>query len=334
MDIFQFTRELMETESISWNEGAAGRWLRDYLSDAGFEVTTQTVSDDRVNVYARIGEPLVTLSSHMDTVPPFIGFTEDEQNIYGRGACDAKGVIAAQVFAAQRLKDEGLTNIGLLYVVGEEDGSDGAKVANSIPNSNKFLINGEPTESQQAIATKGALRVVIEAKGRTAHSAYPELGESAIEKLLDILNDIRRTDWPANAELGPTTYNIGTITGGRRPNVVADFAASELMFRTITEPDELYNMVAEVVAGRADIKRGFSLPPIHTHTVKGIDIPTSVVRFGTDIPCLTNWGTPMLYGPGSIHDAHTAHEYIRKQDMLNAVDTYAQMTRTLLTEQS
>ncbi|MEK7834222.1 MAG: M20/M25/M40 family metallo-hydrolase, partial [Acidobacteriota bacterium] len=276
----------------------------------------------------------VTLSSHMDTVPPFIGFTEDEQNIYGRGACDAKGVIAAQVFAAKRLKDEGLTNIGLLYVVGEEDGSDGANVANSIPNSNKFLINGEPTESQQAIATKGALRVVIEAKGRTAHSAYPELGESAIEKLLDILNDIRRADWPASAELGPTTYNIGTITGGRRPNVVADFAASELMFRTITEPDELYEMIVEVIGGRAEVKRGFSLPPIHTHTVKGIDIPTSVVRFGTDIPCLTNWGTPMLFGPGSIHDAHTAHEYIRKQDMLNAVDTYAQMTRTLLTEQS
>ncbi len=334
MDIFQFTRELMETESTSWNEGAAGRWLRDYLADAGFEVTTQTVTDDRVNVYARLGEPVVTLSSHMDTVPPFIGFTEDEQNIYGRGACDAKGVIAAQVFAAKRLKDEGLTNIGLLYVVGEEDGSDGANVANSIPNSNKFLINGEPTESQQAIATKGALRVVIEAKGRTAHSAYPELGESAIEKLLDILNDIRRADWPASAELGPTTYNIGTITGGRRPNVVADFAASELMFRTITEPDELYEMIVEVIGGRAEVKRGFSLPPIHTHTVKGIDIPTSVVRFGTDIPCLTNWGTPMLFGPGSIHDAHTAHEYIRKQDMLNAVDTYAQMTRTLLTEQS
>lgn len=334
MDIFQFTRELMETESISWNEGAAGRWLRDYLAGAGFEVTTQTVSDDRVNVYARLGEPVVTLSSHMDTVPPFIGFTQDEQNIYGRGACDAKGVIASQVFAAKRLKDEGLTNIGLLYVVGEEDGSDGAKVANSIPNSNRFLINGEPTESRQAIASKGALRVVIEAKGRTAHSAYPELGESAIEKLLDILNDIRRTDWPTSAELGPTTYNIGTITGGRRPNVVADFAASEVMFRTITEPGELFEMIDAVVAGRAEVKRGFSLPPIHNHTVKGIDIPTSVVRFGTDIPCLTNWGTPLLYGPGSIHDAHTAHEYIRKQDMLDAVDTYAQMTRTLLAEQS
>ncbi|HMV46384.1 MAG TPA: M20/M25/M40 family metallo-hydrolase [Blastocatellia bacterium] len=330
MDIFQFTRELMETESVTWNEGAAGRWLRDYLSSAGFEVTTQPVTEDRVNVYARLGDPLVTFSSHMDTVPPFIGFTEDEQNIYGRGACDAKGVVAAQVFAAQRLKDEGLTDIGLLYVVGEEDGSDGAKVANAISNRNRFLINGEPTESRQAIATKGALRVVIEAKGRTAHSAYPELGESAIEKLLDILNDIRRADWPANAELGPTTYNIGTITGGRRPNVVADFAASEVMFRTITQPDELYEQIVEVVGGRAEIKRGFSLPPIHTHTVQGIDIPTSVVRFGTDIPCLSNWGTPMLFGPGSIHDAHTAHEYIAKKDLLAAVDTYAQMARTLL----
>jgi acetylornithine deacetylase len=334
MDIFQFTREFMEVESISWNEGAAGRWLRDSLADAGFEVTTQLVSDDRFNVYARLGDPVVTFSSHMDTVPPFIGFSEDERNIYGRGACDAKGVIAAQVYAAKRLKDEGLTDIGLLYVVGEEDGSDGAKVANSIPNRNKFLINGEPTESQQAIATKGALRVVIEAKGRTAHSAYPELGESAIEKLLDILNDIRRTDWPSSAELGPTTYNIGTISGGRRPNVVADFAASEVMFRTVNQPDELYESIVEVVGRRAELKRGFSIPPVRTHTVKGIDIPTSVVRFGTDIPCLTNWGRPMLFGPGSIHDAHTAHEYIAKQDLLNAVDTYAQMARTLLADQS
>ena len=334
MDIFQFTREFMEVESISWSEGAAGRWLRDSLTDAGFEVTTQLVSDDRFNVYARLGDPMVTFSSHMDTVPPFIGFSEDERNIYGRGACDAKGVIAAQVYAAKRLKDEGLTDIGLLYVVGEEDGSDGAKVANSIANRNKFLINGEPTESQQAIATKGALRVVIEAKGRTAHSAYPELGESAIEKLLDILNDIRRADWPSSAELGPTTYNIGTISGGRRPNVVADFAASEVMFRTVNQPDELYERIVEVVGERAELKRGFSIPPVRTHTVKGIDIPTSVVRFGTDIPCLTNWGRPMLFGPGSIHDAHTAHEYIAKQDLLNAVDTYAQMARTLLADQS
>lgn len=332
MDIFQFTRDLMEIESISWNEGAAGRWLRDYLSGAGFDVTTQNVTGDRINVYARIGDPVVTFSSHMDTVPPFIGFSEDEKNIYGRGACDAKGVIAAQVFAAQKLKDQGVTNIGMLYVVGEEDGSDGAKLANSIPNTNRYLINGEPTESQQAIATKGALRVSIEARGRTAHSAYPELGESAIEKLIDILDDIRDHKWPVDAELGPTTYNIGTISGGRKPNVVPDFASSEVMFRVISSIDETFQMVTELVGERAVVKRGFTLPVIRTRTVKGMDIPTSVVRFATDIPCLTNWGAPLLFGPGSIHDAHTSHEFIGKQDLLDAVETYAQMARALLSE--
>lgn len=332
MNIFQFTRELMEIESISWNEGAAGRWLRDYLSDAGFEVTTQPVSDDRVNVLARLGEPRVTFSSHMDTVPPFLGYRDDEEKIYGRGACDAKGVIASQVFAAKRLKDEGVTDIGLLYLVGEEDGSDGAKVANTLPNHNRFMINGEPTESRQAIATKGALRVVLEAKGRTGHSAYPECGESAIEKLLDILNDIRATHWPTDPELGPTTYNIGTIQGGFKANVIPDKAASELMFRAIGSPDELFRQITEVVGDRALIKRGFSTAPLHAHTVQGLDIPTTVARFTTDLPWLPNWGTPLLYGPGSIHDAHTSHEYIRKQDMLDAVETYAQMARTLLAQ--
>jgi acetylornithine deacetylase len=332
MDIIQFTRELMEIESISWNEGAAGRWLRDYLADAGFEVTAQPVSDDRINIYARIGDPLVTFSSHIDTVPPFIGFSDDDENIYGRGACDAKGVIAAQVFAARKLKDEGINNLGLLYLVGEEDGSDGATVANLIPNRNRFLINGEPTEGQQALATKGALRVVIEARGRAAHSAYPELGESAIEKLLDLINEIRSYGWPVEPELGPTTCNIGIISGGRKANVIPDSAAAELMFRTVNSPDELFGKIVELIGGRAEIKRGFSIPPIHMHTIKGIDIPTTVVRFGTDIPCLTNWGRPLLYGPGSIHDAHTAHEYIRKRDLFNAVETYTRMARVLLNE--
>jgi acetylornithine deacetylase len=330
MDIFQFTRELMEIESISWNEGAAGRWLRDYLSDAGFEVTTQTVTGDRINVFARLGDPVVSFSSHIDTVPPYIPWSEDDRNIYGRGACDAKGVIAAQVFAAKKLKDEGVNNIGMLYLVGEEDGSDGAKAANSIPNSNRFMINGEPTESRQALATKGALRVTIETKGKTAHSAYPELGESAIEKLLDILADIRKADWPVHPELGPTTYNIGTINGGFKANVVPDKASSELMFRAVTHPDRLFEAIVEVVGGRAEIRRGFSTVPIHMRLVDDIDLPTSIVRFTTDLPWLTNWGTPLLFGPGSILDAHTSHEYIAKQDLLNAVDTYARMARTLL----
>jgi acetylornithine deacetylase len=220
----------------------------------------------------------------------------------------------------------------MLYVVGEEDGSDGAKAANSIPNRNRFLINGEPTESRQAVATKGALRVAIEAKGRTAHSAYPELGESAIEKLIDVLDDIRRHDWPVDTELGPTTYNIGTISGGRKPNVVPDFASSEVMFRVVTDLDEMFRMITEVVGDRAEVKRGFTVPIVRARTVEEMEIPRSVVRFATDIPWLTNWGGPLLFGPGSIHDAHTAHEYIAKQDLLDAVETYAQMARALLSE--
>ena len=335
MDIFQFTREFIEVESTTWNEGGAGRWLRDYLSDQGFAVETQPVGEGRFNVLAKLGDPVVTFSSHMDTVPPYIGFREDDKNIYGRGACDAKGVIAAQVFAAQKLRDEGHQNFGMLYVVGEEDGSDGAQAANHLPNQNKFLINGEPTESKQAIATKGALRVVIEAHGRTAHAAYPELGESAIEKLMDILQEIRQAEWPTDALLGATTYNIGTITGGRRANVVPDLASSELMFRTVQHPDELYKLICQRVGNRAIVKRGFSIVPVHCHTVEcGREVTHEVMRFGTDIPCLTNWGTPLLFGPGSIHDAHTSHEYIAKEDLVSAVETYTAMAKTLLATNS
>jgi acetylornithine deacetylase len=222
-------------------------------------------------------------------------------------------------------------DLGLLYVVGEEDGSDGARKANEIANRNRFLINGEPTESHQAIATKGALRVVIEASGRIAHSAYPELGESAIEKLLDALERIRRHQWPVDAELGPTTYNIGTITGGRKPNVVPDAASSEVMFRTVFPPDQLLELVRELAGEQVEVKRGFSIPPVRTHVVPDLDqVPTSVVRFATDIPCLTRWGTPILFGPGSIHDAHTRHEFINKSELLEAVETYAKMGRILL----
>lgn len=331
MTIFEFTRQLMEIDSTTWQEGAAGRWLRDFLVATGFEVETQEVTADRINVLARLGDPLVTYSSHLDTVPPYIPFSEDPDKIHGRGACDAKGCIAAQVYAALRLKEEGYRGIGLLYVVGEEDGSDGARRANTIPNRSRYLINGEPTESHQAIATKGALRVVIEATGRIAHSAYPELGESAIEKLLDALEILRRQDWPVDPELGPTTYNIGTISGGRKPNVVPDAATSEVMFRTVFDPEQLYKQVSELLGGMVEVKRGFSIPPVRTVVIPEMDhVPSSVVRFGTDIPCLSNWGRPILFGPGSIHHAHTRHEFINKSELLEAVDTYAGMGRVLL----
>ncbi|MFN0121567.1 MAG: M20/M25/M40 family metallo-hydrolase, partial [Blastocatellia bacterium] len=313
MDIFGLTHELMSIESVTGNEGAACRWLRDYLVADGFDVITQPVTGDRFNIFARVGDPLVTFSTHIDTVPPYIAPRADEKNIYGRGACDAKGILAAQVFAAKQLRAEGRDHFGMLYVVGEEDGSDGALAANHLPNRNRYLINGEPTESHQAVASKGALRVLIEADGKIAHAAYPECGESAIEKLLDVLDDIRRMDLPSDTKLGVTTCNIGTITGGRKANVVPDYAASELMFRTVNQPDELFQDVVRVVGGRARVTQGFCIVPIHINAVAEMPhIPTSVVRFGTDIPCLTNWGEPLLFGPGSIHDAHTTHEFVSR----------------------
>jgi acetylornithine deacetylase len=330
MNIIQFTRELIDIESVSGNEGAVGRFLGDYLTSLGFDVTLQEVENDRFNVHGKVGDPLVTLSSHIDTVPPFMPSREDDRAIFGRGACDAKGIIAAQVFAAEKLLEAETTDFGVLYVVGEEDGSEGARLANDIPNRNRFLINGEPTEGCQAIATKGALRVVIDAAGRTGHAAYPECGESAIEKLLEVLNDLKAEEWPEDAKLGNTTCNIGTIAGGRKANVIPDIATSELMFRTINDPEIIFDRVVKIVGKRAEVKRGLSIPPVHLNTVEGMDLPTSVVRFATDIPWLTKWGIPLLFGPGSIHDAHTDHEVILKEDLIAAVDSYAQMTLTLL----
>jgi acetylornithine deacetylase len=331
MDLVSYTRQLIDIESVTWNEGAVAQFVSDSLARMGFEVTTHAVSDKRFNVAARLGDPLVTFSSHLDTVPPFIPSSEDETRIHGRGSCDAKGIVAAQIAAANRLRDDGVRDFGMLYLVGEEDGSDGARVANELRNRNRYLINGEPTESHQAIATKGALRVLLEAKGMAAHSAYPELGESAIEKLLDVLQSIRQAKWPVDSRLGATTCNIGTISGGSRANVVADSAASELMFRTVTDAESVFEQVKQIVGSRADVKRGFTIPPVVTDVVEELaEVPTTVVRFGTDIPCLTKWGTPLLFGPGSIHDAHTAHEFIYKKDLEASVGVYVRMAKALL----
>jgi len=331
MDLTAFTRALIDIPSLSGEEAAVGRYLADQLAGWGFEVSTQPVDGDRFNVFARVGDPLVVLSTHIDTVPPFIPSREDEARIHGRGACDAKGIVAAQVFAAQRLREEGRGHLGLLFVVGEEDGSQGAQAANSLPNRCRYLINGEPTESHQATGGKGVLRVTIEAAGRTAHAAYPELGESAIEKLLDVLQDLRAASWPVSELLGPTTHNIGVIGGGIKPNVVPDAASAEVMFRTVTDPAEVLARVTAIAGGRARVKPGLQMQPIDVHTVPELShLPRAVVRFGTDIPWLDRWGEPLLFGPGSIHVAHTAHEFIDKAEQAAAVATYEAMARALL----
>jgi acetylornithine deacetylase len=274
--------------------------------------------------------PDVVLSTHMDTVPPFFGCTEDDEFLYGRGTCDAKGILAAQIAAADRLRDAGV-KVGLLFVVGEERDSAGAKVANANPRGSRFLINGEPTDNRLALATKGALRVELRAHGRMAHSAYPELGESAIDKLVEALHDVLALQLPFEPEFGEagaTTVNIGLISGGRAPNVVPDKAEAHLLIRTVGPSQEIIEAVTRVVAGRAEVSSSLDLSCVRMRRVG--DLPTMIAKFATDIPSLSEWGEPFLLGPGSIHVAHTPDEKISKRELLDCVDLYVELATSLV----
>ena len=341
IDPIDLTRKLVNIESISYHEGAAGAFLAQFLAEQRYAVERMQVPppdfteisatevSERFNVYAAmpgIG-PDIVLSTHMDTVPPFFGCTEDDEYLYGRGACDAKGIIAAQVAAADRLRDSGV-KVGLLFVVGEERDSAGAKIANKSPRGSKFLINGEPTDNRLALATKGALRVELRAHGRMAHSAYPELGESAIDKLVEALHDVLAMGLPVDPEIGPATLNIGVISGGRAPNVVPDQAEAHILVRTIGPSQEVKDAITNVVAGRCDVSFSLELACVRMRRVG--ELPTMIAKFATDIPQLTNWGEPFLLGPGSIHVAHTPNERISKKELLECVDLYTDLATSLV----
>lgn len=333
MNLFELTRALIDIESITDNELHVGRFLDDYLSQlaARFSghIERMPVEPERFNIFVHWGSPIVTLSTHMDTVPPFLPSREDDQFIWGRGACDAKGIIGSMIFAAHGLLDSGVRNFGLLFVVGEERNSTGAKVANQCARGSRYLINGEPTENKLALASKGALRLELSAHGKMAHSAYPELGDSAIDRLLDVLHDVRDIPLVADSLLGRCTLNIGTISGGRAPNVVADLAQAEIMFRLVGDAAGLRESLAAAVAGRADAKEVLCTPAMHFEKFDGI--PTTVVSYTTDIPVLAGaWGKPFLLGPGSINVAHTTEERIAKQQLEQAVEIYSNMVRGLL----
>lgn len=321
---------LIDIPSTTWEEAAVGEALASTLGGAGFAVERQSVTPGRFNVIARVGDPLVTLSTHMDCVPPHHAAKDLGDRIQGRGACDAKGLIAAQIFAALKLKAEGATNFGLLFMAGEEEGGDGAKVANLTPGRNRFIINAEPTDFKQAVAGKGVLRVTLRSSGRAAHAAYPEQGDSALLKLLDVLADLRAESWPEDAVLGPTTMNIGTMQAGLKANIVPPSASAEVMFRTVTPSAAIQARVEKIAGTRARVELGSTSEPIQLKFVPGFGRGEIVVRFGTDIPYLSAWGQAMLFGPGSIHDAHTAHEFILKADLLEAVDVYAGLVNALL----
>lgn len=329
MDAVSFTRRLVDIESITGNEARVGHALSDELTRRGYEVERMVVEGERANILATSPQqrhPAIVFSTHMDTVPPFIPSSEDEKNIYGRGSCDAKGIIAAQIAAAERLKKEGIYP-GLLFLVGEERDSAGAKFANEQKNSCRFLINGEPTENRIGIASKGSLRVQLTAKGRMAHSAYPELGESAIDKLIEALHRLRAMTLPSDREVGPCTMNIGTIEGGRAPNVIPDQARALLLYRLVGPTAELKKQIVETAGDLAHVDFTLEIPFVRLRTFEGM--PTMVAAFTTDIPALSKWGQPLLLGPGTIHVAHTEHEHVPKEQLNEAIDLYCTMASNL-----
>jgi acetylornithine deacetylase len=329
MDAVAFTRQLVDIESITGNEGPVGDFLHSELLRRGFQSEKIPVDGARCNLFALPPEqpqPPIVFSTHMDTVPPFIASSEDATRVYGRGSCDAKGIIATQVEAAERLRQEGI-HVGLLFLVGEERDSLGAKAANRTPPGCKFLVNGEPTENRVAIASKGALRVEVIAEGRMAHSAYPELGDSAIDKLLLTLARLGAMKLPVEDGIGPCTLNIGVIEGGRAPNVIPDKARAQLLYRLVGSSEQLKADIVAAVGNLATVEFVLEIPFVRLRTLDGL--PTMVAAFTTDIPALSNWGQPLLIGPGSIHVAHTDGEYVEKKQLQDAVDLYCSIAKRL-----
>lgn len=333
-DPIALTRRLVDIESITGNELPVSleleAILRDLAGKHGGTVERIAVEDKRDNLFCTFGEPWVTLSTHMDTVPPFFASREDDEFIWGRGACDVKGIIAAMLTAGEKLLLEGKRNFAFMFVVGEERNSVGAYHAGRNPKGNhRFLINGEPTENRLALGSKGALRLELVASGRMAHSAYPELGESAINKLLDALERVRKVALPVSEILGPSTLNIGLISGGRAPNVIPDAAKAELLIRLVDDGNSTVAAVREACAGLVEVNEVLRIPAVLLGSIDGFD--TMVASYTTDIPAFQGaWGQPYLLGPGTIHVAHTSEERIPKKQLLDAVEIYQNMVRTLL----
>jgi acetylornithine deacetylase len=327
-DVVTLAAELLAIPSLSGSEKAVVDFVSKWLVTRGWNVTVQEVSKGRGNVWASKAGGGVAFSTHLDTVPPHIAPRLEKDKLYGRGACDAKGIAAAMMVAAERLVQSGENRIDLLLVVGEEQGSDGARAANNLSPKSRFLVNGEPTESKLASGAKGSLRATVRARGREAHSAYPHLGESAIEPLLKLLPTVHDLPLPSDPVLGQTTVNIGTIKGGTGANIVPAHAEAEMMIRLVGDVKPMKKMIQDWVKGRAEVEFGSHIPAQKFHIVDGFEV--APMAYTSDIPLLSRWGTPLLFGPGSIHVAHTPDEYIDVNELRAAVDAYERIARQLL----
>jgi acetylornithine deacetylase len=328
-DVVRVTSALVDIDSTTGREGDVVLWAATLLSEAGYEVLEQVVQGSRRNLYAAFGQAEVVFSTHLDCVPPFFPSTLDGDRLYGRGSCDAKGAAASQIAALENLRRQGVTNVGLLLVVGEERGSDGAKLAQALASGSKYLINGEPTDNRLGIATRGILRVILRAEGRAAHSSFPELGESAIEKLVDALVALRTIELPDHSVMGRTHYTVGVMNGGVAPNVIPASAEAEVMFRTVGNLADLRKSL-QMLERWVKIDEVLEVPPVTMPSVPGFE--TAAFPYTTDIPFLSNWGTPLLFGPGSINVAHTTEEHVNVAELQKAVDGYVRLAKLLLAQ--
>ena len=337
MDVFALTRALVDIDSITPNETVIGDWLYEYLEPLAArydgEIERMEVAPGRDNIWVRWGRPEIVFSTHMDTVPPFIPSREDDEHVWGRGACDTHGICAAMIKASEALLEEGVRDFGILLVVGEEVDGLGAAFANErAPAEVRYLINGEPTSNQLALGSKGTLRLEIRASGKAAHSAYPELGDSAIEKLLDNLESLRRVDWPTDPVLGPSTLNIGVMRGGEAANIVPDRAEASVVIRVVSDLAALKKLAFDALDERVEVQVTTETPAVRLEAVDSF--ATCVVKYTTDIPKLTQWGRPLLLGPGTIHVAHTREERIAKQELTDAIGLYQRLVKRLKQEAS
>ena len=328
MTPFNLTTELMGIPSVTGQEGEVGRYLASLLEAEGYRVETQLVSEDRSNIVARAGDAKVVFCTHIDTVPPYLEPSEDDTTLYGRGACDTKGIIAAMIEAGRRLRKDGLDSFAYLFLVGEETGGDGAKAANTLEWSSEFVIVGEPTGNKLARAQKGTLLADLAVQGKAAHSGYPSAGASAVDPLVEVLHDCIHSDWGQDDLLGAGTCNVGVIRAGERANILAPDAMASVMLRTVEDIPAARRRLESVVRQRASIEVRAASAPQYMHCVEGF--PDTVVSFGSDVPYLGNLGKPLLVGPGSILDAHTAHEQILKSELVEGIDLYDRLTRHLL----
>lgn len=328
MDPVDLTRELVQIPSPTGDEGPVGEFLAARLEDLGYTVTRQPVTPGRFNMYARRDNPVVVFSTHMDTVPPELPFREDETYLHGRGTADAKGIAAAQIAAAEQLAGRGERRVGLLFVVGEEQIADGARAAASLEPKSRYIVNGEPTDNRMALGTKGILRLELRARGRAAHSAYPEEGLSAIELMLDALERIRRVPLPTDPTLGDCTLSVGTLAGGVRANVIPDDCRAELAIRTVRDTADLLAELRHVVGERVELAVAMDSPPVRLRPLPGFE--TTVVRFGTDLPWLVPWGERFLIGPGSIRVAHTEEERVAKAELREGARCYERIAELLM----